>query len=131
MAETTAQAETTEKAEPKTSSRKTTARRAAESTERTTLDSHLDAPSVTVPGDGPADTTDPLERASSATPDKGAAALAGHQTVNAVVALPERDVVPGTPARGEDRVEKYDVVGPDGRTVSVTHNLETGETSTS
>ena len=34
--------------------------------EETRLDEHLDKPSTTAPGDGPADTTDPDERATSA-----------------------------------------------------------------
>lgn len=96
----------------------------------TTLDSHLDAPSVTEPGDGPADTTDPTERASSATPDKGAAAAAGFGTVNAVVKLPDRKRRPNRDAdKAEDRTETYEVEGPDGDMVTVTRNIETGETT--
>lgn len=91
----------------------------------TTLDDHIDKPSVTEPGDGPADTTDPTEAASSVSPDKGAAAQAGYGTVNAVVPLkprrrPERD-------KGKDRTETYEVEGPDGEPVKVTRNIETGE----
>lgn len=91
----------------------------------TTLDDHLDAPSVVAPGDGPADTLDPEERASSATPDKGAAAKAGYGTVNAVVKLPKRKVV----AKGgdADRTETYEVEGPNGEPVKVTRNMDTGE----
>lgn len=94
----------------------------------TTLDSDLTKPSVTAPGDGPADTTDPTESASSATPDKGAAAAAGYGTVNAVVALPKRARKPAAPAK--DRTETYEVEGPDGNPVKVTRNIDTGETST-
>lgn len=94
----------------------------------TTLDSHLDAPSVTEPGDGPADTTDPTERASSATPDKGAAAAAGYGTVNAVVKLPDRKSRAPKRDESEDRIETYEVEGPDGEYVTVTRNIETGET---
>lgn len=96
----------------------------------TTLDSHLDAPSVTEPGDGPADTTDPTEFASSATPDKGAAALAGYGTVNAVVKVPARKSPRAAkPAEGDERTETYDVEGPDGNMVTVTRNIDTGETT--
>ncbi len=92
----------------------------------TTLDSHLDAPSITAPGDGPADTLDPTERASSASPDKGAAAAKGFGTVNAVVKLPDRKR--REPANKEkDRTESYEVEGPDGEMVSVTRNIDTGE----
>lgn len=92
----------------------------------TRLDEHLDAPSTTAPGDGPADTTDPNERASSATPDKGAAAKAGHGTVNAVVPLPQRKKAERT---GKDRTETYPATRPDGTEVTVERNIETGESS--
>ena len=71
----------------------------------------------------------PEPRYSSSTPDKGAAAQAGHGTVSAVVPMPERDVVPGEPDRGPDRTEEYDTTAPDGRTVTVSRNIETGETT--
>lgn len=95
---------------------------------QTTLDDHLDAPQVTEPGDAPFDTVLPEERASSVSPDKGAAAKAGFGTVNAVVSLPV--VEPKQVDRGEDRIETYEVPGPDGKPVKVTHNLDTGETTT-
>lgn len=96
---------------------------------KTTLDSHLDAPQVTQPGDAPADTTDPTERASSATPDKAAAAKAGYGTVNAVVKVGDTSA----PARDtkNDRTEKYQATRPDGTVVTVTRNIETGERSVS
>lgn len=91
--------------------------------EKTTLDSDITKPSVTAPGDGPADTTDPTERASTVTPNPGPEALKVG-TVNAVKPLPEVE----EPAReGEDRTEEYDMVGPDGETVRVVRNIETGE----
>jgi hypothetical protein len=95
----------------------------------TTLDDDLDKPQVTEPGDAPFDTLDPEERASSSTPDKGAAARAGFGVVNAVVSLPPVETPKAE--RGEDRIERYEVTGPDGKLVSVTHNLDTGETSRS
>ncbi|MEV0526633.1 hypothetical protein AB0I66_24630 [Streptomyces sp. NPDC050439] len=92
----------------------------------TRLDEHLNAPSTTAPGDGPADTTDPAERATSAPPDKGAAAQAGHGTVNAVLPLPKKK----TAARqGKDRTETYTALKPDGTEVTVERNIETGESS--
>lgn len=94
----------------------------------TKLDSHLDKPSVTQPGDGPADTTDPAERASSANPDKGAAAKAGYGTVNAVVKIGREEPAAGS---GKPRSETYQATAPDGRTVKVTRNVETGESKTS
>lgn len=91
--------------------------------ETTTLDSDVTKPSVTAPGDGPADTTDPTERATSVTPQPGDEAVAVG-TVNAVKPLPKVE----EPAReGKDRTEKYEAVKPDGSTVTVERNLETGE----
>lgn len=91
--------------------------------EKTTLDSDITKPSVTAPGDGPADTTDPTERASSVTPQPGEEALKVG-TVNAVNPLPKANV----PAReGGSRTEEYKAVRPDGSEVTVTRNIETGE----
>lgn len=101
-------------------------RKTSSTPEETRIDEHVDAPSTTAPGDGPADTTDPDERATSATPDKGAAAQAGHGTVNAVLPLPKRQ----TAARkGKDRTETYTATRPDGTEVTVERNIETGESS--
>lgn len=91
----------------------------------TRLSNDLTAPQPTDPGDAPADTFDPLERASSARPDKGAAATAGHQTVNAVVKSGTIPVVVPTGTR----TETYTRVGPDGVEVTVTHNYDTGVTT--
>ena len=56
--------------------------------EKTTLDSDVTKPSVTAPGDGPADTTDPTEQASSVpfAPSEEALKVG---TVNAVVPVPK------------------------------------------
>lgn len=98
--------------------------------EKTTLDSDVTKPSVTAPGDGPADTTDPTERASTVGGDKAAAAKDGHLTVNAVV--PVESAPAGSAVAEEDqRIEKYDVVKPDGSKATVTHNIDTGETKVS
>lgn len=89
----------------------------------TRLDSDVTKPSVTAPGDGPADTTDPTEHASSATPALGAEAIAAG-TVNAVVKVPE----PDAPAAGTQREETYQATRPNGEVVTVKRNIETGET---
>lgn len=91
--------------------------------ETTTLDTDTTKPSVTAPGDGPADTTDPTERASTVTPQPGPEALKVG-TVNAVKPLPK---VEATARDGEDRTEEYDVTAPDGAVVRVVRNIETGE----
>lgn len=91
--------------------------------EKTTLDTDVTKPSVTAPGDGPADTTDPTERASSVTPQPGDEALKVG-TVNAVVPLPK---VEEAAREGKDRIETYEATKPDGTKVTVEHNLDTGE----
>jgi len=97
---------------------------------KTTLDSDVTKPSVTAPGDGPADTTDPTERASTVGGDKAAAAKGGHLTVNAVVPLEPIPAAAGVDEK-DQRIEKYDAVKPDGTKVTVTHNIDTGETKVS
>ncbi|CAL9607165.1 hypothetical protein SUDANB95_05513 [Actinosynnema sp. ALI-1.44] len=94
--------------------------------EVTRLDDHIDAPSTTAPGDGPADTTDPAELASSVEPDKAAAARAGHGTVNAVVPVGRTDEQPERDTKN-DRIERFPAVRPDGTKVTVERNIETGE----
>lgn len=95
---------------------------------KTRLDSDNTKPSTTAPGDGPADTTDPTERASSVTPQPGPEALKVG-TVNAVQPVPQEDA----PKRDSksDRVEEYKATRPDGTEVTVKHNLDTGETTVS
>ena len=91
----------------------------------TRLSTDLTKPQPTDSGDAPADTYDPKERASSARPDKKAAAEAGHQTVNAVTKV--ADIPDNTPTG--TRSETYTRVGPDGVEVTVTHNYDTGVTT--
>lgn len=93
----------------------------------TRLSSDVTKPQPTATGDAPADTYDAKERATSARPDKAAAAAAGHQTVNAVVKtgdVPEPAAV--TPG---ERTETYISYAADGNPVNVTHDLGTGETT--
>ena len=92
-------------------------------------DDDLDAPQSTSAGDAPADTYDPNERVSSAPTDKAAAAAAGHKTVNAVE--PVGTATWRTPANeGGTRSETYTATQPDGTEVTVTHNYDTGVTTT-
>lgn len=91
----------------------------------TRLSNDLTKPQPTAGGDAPADTWDPAERATSARPDKAAAAAAGHQTVNAVV---KAGTVPSTVPTGI-RTETYTAYGPSGAPVEVTHNYDTGATT--
>jgi hypothetical protein len=90
-------------------------------TETTTLDSDITKPSVTAPGDGPADTTDPTEVAHSVTPQPGAEAIKAG-TVNAVVKGTKPAVKPAT----GPRIETYTTEKPNGDKVTVELNLETG-----
>lgn len=95
----------------------------------TRLDKDVTSPSTTAPGDGPADTTDPSETAHSVTPRPDAEALKVG-TVNAV--LPGEKVEEAAPVAEKDqRIEKYKATRPDGSEVTVTHNIDTGETSVS
>ena len=95
----------------------------------TKLDKDNTKPSTTAPGDGPADTTDPSERASSVTPQPGPEAIKVG-TVNAVQPVPSEPQEPAVKKK-DQRVEKYKAITPDGSEVMVTHNLDTGETSVS
>lgn len=85
------------------------------------------APQTTAPGDAPADTYDPLERVSSAAPDKAAAAAAGHGVVNAVE--PVTSITPKVPSGS--RSETYTRIAPDGTQKTVQHNYDTGVTEVS
>lgn len=67
----------------------------------TRLTNTVTAPQPTDPGDAPADTYDPLERAVSVAPDKATAGAAGYQTVNAVI---KGDSIPAGSLTG-DRTE--------------------------
>jgi hypothetical protein len=91
--------------------------------EVTTLDKDVTKPSVTAPGDGPADTTDPTEIAVSVPASPGAEALKVG-TVNTVVPVE----APEAPAETSDpRIETYEAITPDGSKVTVERNIETGE----
>lgn len=91
--------------------------------EVTTLDADTTKPSVTAPGDGPADTTDPNERAQSAPVNPGPEALAAG-TVNAVKPVPKPKAAARSTAK--ERTEKYKATKPNGDVVIVTRNIDTG-----
>lgn len=91
----------------------------------TRLSSDVTKPQPTSPGDAPADTWDPKERASSVKADKAAAAAEGYQTVNAVVAV-EPIPTPEPPVGG--REETYTAYNSQGLPVNVVHNVDTGIT---
>jgi hypothetical protein len=103
---------------------------------RTRTDDNVNKPSTVFPGEAPADTLDPNERVSTVPhqPDEEALRVG---TVNAVLvnpALPTAAEVARNRRRGgnerrEDRVETYEATRPNGEKVTVTHNLDTGETS--
>lgn len=90
--------------------------------EETKLDSSVEKPSTTAPGDGPADTTDPSETATSVTPNPDETAIAAG-TVNAVKPTTKPAVKKST---GKERVEKFEATKPDGTVVKVERNIETG-----
>ena len=92
----------------------------------TRLSADVTKPQPTAPGDAPADTYDPKERASSVTPDKAAAAKAGHQSVNAVVPV---DPIESEEVTGGTRTQTYTVHDETGKEVQVTHDLDTGVTT--
>lgn len=95
----------------------------------TRLSSDVTKPQPTAPGDAPADTYDPKERASSVASDKETAAKDGYQTVNAVIPV---DPIPDPePPDGGGRTETYTAYDSQQNPVSVEHNLDTGETTVS
>jgi len=88
----------------------------------TRIDTSVEKPSTTAPGDGPADTTDPTETASSVMPSPDATALAVG-TVNAVVPTTK---APAKASKAKARTEKYEATKPDGTVVKVERDLDTG-----
>jgi len=97
---------------------------------QTTLDTDTTKPSMTAPGDGPADTTDVSEIAHSVPARPSDEALVSG-TVNSVI--PRAVGASREPARDEthDRIETYPHVLPNGERVTMRHNLETGKTEIS
>lgn len=96
---------------------------------QTKLDTNVTKPSTTQPGDGPADTTDPNETAHSV-PTRPITEAIKVGTVNAV--LPGEPVDSASePNEKDQRIEKYRATRPDGTEVTVTHNIDTGETKVS
>jgi len=94
----------------------------------TKTDPTVTKPSTVAPGDAPADTTDPTERVSSVPVQPGIEAVKAG-TVNAVLVNPNLPTPGTTVPEGGGRTETYKARKPDGTEVTVTHNLDTGETS--
>lgn len=96
--------------------------------DETRLDTDVHAPATNAPGDAPADTTDPAERASTITPQAPSAEALAAGTILGAVPVPEGvlpTVVPGvTGADGEERVEEYDTVDPHGQPVRIRHFID-------
>ena len=106
---------------------------------RTVTDDNVTNPGTVAPGDAPFDTVDPNERVSSIPVQPGEQAIR-EGVVNAVLvndSLPDAATVAanrvagptGVVPDGEQRIEEYEVAGPDGLPVKVRHNIDTGETS--
>jgi hypothetical protein len=124
------------------------ARESAGNADVTVLDDFNDKPSITAPGDGPADTTDPEERATTVGGNQLEAAREGYLTVNAAIpantddrgqlrgvaiSYPGDDKVVDEDGFERDpknggRVERYPATRPNGETVMVEHNIDTGVT---
>jgi hypothetical protein len=91
----------------------------------TRLDSDTTKPSVTQPGDGPYDTTDPTEEATSVPFNPSDEALRTG-TVNAVKPLPQPKRAAST---AKPRTETFKAIAPNGDEVTVSRNIETGEST--
>lgn len=94
----------------------------------TRLDSDVHAPATNAPGDAPADTTDPTERASTIPPQAPSAEALRAGTILGAIPVPD-DVVPTvvhgvTGADGEERVEEYDTVDPQGNPIRIRRFLD-------
>lgn len=90
----------------------------------TRLDTDVHAPATNAPGDAPADTTDPTERASTISPQVPNEEALRAGTILGAVPLPQQ-VVAQT-SDGEDvRVETYDEVDPrTGQPIQIRHILD-------
>lgn len=101
--------------------------------EVTRLDTDVHAPATNAPGDAPADTTDPTERASTIVPQAPSPEALAAGTILGAVPVPE-GVVPTvvhgvTNADGEEeRVEEYETTDPHGAVIRVRHFIDRGET---
>jgi hypothetical protein len=84
--------------------------------------------SHTAPGDAPADTTDPRERLSTATPSGSELAKAAQAGLGSVVAYAKVGESAPVPSVEGGRIERYQVpVDQFGNTVTVEHNIDTGK----
>lgn len=90
----------------------------------TRLDTDVHAPATNAPGDAPADTTDPDERATTITPQVPSDEALKAGTILGAVPVPAA-VIAAQTGDGEDvRVEEYDEVTPTGEAIRVRHILD-------
>lgn len=98
--------------------------------EETRLDTDVHAPATNAPGDAPADTTDPTERASTIVPQAPSAEALRAGTILGAIPVPDDAVgqsVAGVtgPDGGEIRVEEYDAIDPvTGAPLRIRHILD-------
>lgn len=92
--------------------------------EETRLDTDVHAPATNAPGDAPADTTDPAERASTIVPQAPSEEALKAGTILGAVPVPAVEVTAQSTDGGEVRVEEYDDVTPTGEAVRVRHILD-------
>lgn len=91
--------------------------------EVTRLDTDVHAPATTAPGDAPADTTDPNERASTIAPQLPSDEALAAGTILGAIPLPA--VTVAQTGDGEAvRIEEYDEVTPTGEAVRIRHILD-------
>lgn len=83
----------------------------------TRLDTDVNAPATTVPGDAPYDTTDPTENASTITPQVPSEEAIKAGTILGAIPVAAPAGVPDADA--EERTEEYDAIKPDGTKVRV------------
>jgi hypothetical protein len=90
----------------------------------TRLDTDVHAPATTAPGDAPADTTDPTERASTITPQAPSQEALQAGTILGAVPLPQA-VVAQTSDGDDVRVEEYDEIDPrTGQPIRIRHIID-------
>jgi hypothetical protein len=96
----------------------------------TRLDDDNTKPSNTEPGDGPHDTTDPSEFASTVIPNPGPEALRTG-TVNSARPIPNPQGPTPKVEQSEHRIERYTAFRPDGTEVEVVKDLDADDPATS
>jgi hypothetical protein len=98
--------------------------KAAPVVEETRLDTDVHAPATNAPGDAPADTTDPTERASTISPQAPSPEALAAGTILGAVPVPDPVLVRSDVADGDVRVEEYEQLDARGLPVRVRHILD-------